>query len=121
MQGSLHLTIQATVGLLQALVSALLMNICIVGINQIYDIDIDKVNKPYLPLAANDLTITAATWIVSITGAASLALGIASASMPLVGTLAGSLLLGIAYSTDLPFLRWKRFPLLAAGCILAVR
>ena len=97
------------------------MNICIVGLNQLYDVEIDKVNKPYLPLAAGDLSIVAATWIVSMTGAASLALGVASASMPLVGTLVGSLLLGIAYSTDLPFLRWKRFPLLAMACILSVR
>ncbi len=38
-----------------------------------------------------------------------------------MGTLTTSLLLGIAYSTDLPLLRWKRFPFLAAACILAVR
>mmetsp|Transcript_9750 Transcript_9750/g.18367 ORF Transcript_9750/g.18367 Transcript_9750/m.18367 type:complete len:189 (-) Transcript_9750:58-624(-) len=36
-------------------------------------------------------------------------------------TLFTSLVLGIAYSADLPFLRWKRFPFLAAMCILAVR
>lgn len=45
----------------------------------------------------------------------------ASGSAPLLATLGGSLLLGIAYSTDVPFLRWKRFPVLAAACILAVR
>ena len=45
----------------------------------------------------------------------------ASGSPPLLATLAGSLLLGIAYSTDLPLLRWKRSPVLAAACILAVR
>lgn len=33
----------AVVGLVQALVSALLMNVAIVGINQLYDIEIDKV------------------------------------------------------------------------------
>ena len=111
----------ALAGLMQALVSALLMNICIVGINQIYDVEIDKVNKPYLPLAAGDLSISAAVWIVSVTGAASVALGIASGSMPLVGTLVLSLLLGMAYSMDIPLLRWKRYPLLAIGCILSVR
>lgn len=35
----------AVAGLAQALVSALLMNVAIVGINQIFDIDIDKVNS----------------------------------------------------------------------------
>jgi homogentisate phytyltransferase/homogentisate geranylgeranyltransferase len=38
-----------------------------------------------------------------------------------MATLAGSLALGIVYSTELPFLRWKRHPVLAAACILAVR
>ena len=121
MQGSLRLAAAAMLGFLQALVTALLMNICIVGINQLYDVEIDKVNKPYLPLAAGDISMQTGVWIVWLTGAVSLAIGIASGSMPLVGTLVVSLLLGLAYSTDLPFLRWKRFPVLAAGCILAVR
>jgi len=33
----------AVIGLVQALSSALLMNVAIVGINQLYDIEIDKV------------------------------------------------------------------------------
>ena len=55
------------------------------------------------------------------TGALALALGILSGSGPLLATLVGSLVLGIVYSTDLPFLRWKQYPILAAGCILSVR
>ena len=58
---------------------------------------------------------------VAATGALALALGVLSGSGPLLATLIGSLVLGIAYSTDVPFLRWKQYPLLAAGCILAVR
>lgn len=50
-------TAAAVNGLLQALVPALLMNVAIVGINQLYDVDIDKVNKPYLPLASGELTM----------------------------------------------------------------
>jgi hypothetical protein len=50
-------TSAAVVGLLQALVPALLMNVAIVGINQLYDVDIDKVNKPYLPLASGELSM----------------------------------------------------------------
>lgn len=30
-------------------------------------------------------------------------------------------LAGILYSVELPFMRWKRSPVLAAGCILVVR
>ena len=29
-------------------------NLFIVGINQIYDIDIDQINKPFLPIAAGE-------------------------------------------------------------------
>eukprot|EP00887_Chlorella_sp_A99_P008147 scaffold12.g8147.t1 len=104
-----------------ALSSALLMNVCIVGINQLYDIEIDRVNKPYLPLAAGDFSPAVGAGIVAATGAASLAIAAAAASPPLLATVGGSLLLGIAYSTDLPLLRWKRSPVLAAACILAVR
>jgi homogentisate solanesyltransferase len=31
-------------------------NVFIVGINQIYDVGIDRINKPYLPLAAKQMT-----------------------------------------------------------------
>jgi homogentisate phytyltransferase/homogentisate geranylgeranyltransferase len=58
---------------------------------------------------------------VAAATAASLAIGLASGSAPLVWTLAASLILGVLYSADLPLMRWKRSPLLAAGCILAVR
>ena len=97
------------------------MNICIVGINQIYDIEIDRINKPYLPLASGEFSTATATAVVLLTGALSLSIGIASASPPLLATLLGSLVLGIAYSTDVPLLRWKRHPVAAAMCILAVR
>ena len=58
---------------------------------------------------------------MAVSGAMALVLGVLSQSPPLIATLAGSLALGIVYSTDLPFLRWKRHPVLAAACILAVR
>ena len=183
----------AAVALAQALVSALLMNVCIVGLNQLYDVEIDKVNKPYLPLASGEMTMRQARpaaypddrqacvlerrgthacrhlestlgarggfyllcqlqgcafvlalcrlhpmfnnltayvnrndvlqgqWVVAVSGAMALALGVVSQSTPLIATLAGSLALGIVYSIELPFLRWKRHPVLAAACILAVR
>ena len=104
-----------------ALVAALLMNVSIVGVNQIYDIQIDALNKPELPLPAGDLSVKGAVAICVGSAAASLALGATTGSLPLLATLAGSLLLGLLYSVDLPGLRWKRHPALAAGCILAVR
>ena len=80
-----------------------------------------QVNKPYLPLASGEFSMRTAAAVVVATGAAALALGAAAASAPLMATLAGSLALGVAYSTDLPGLRWKQHPLAAAACILAVR
>lgn len=32
------------------------MNVSIVGLNQLYDVEIDKINKPYLPLASGEMT-----------------------------------------------------------------
>jgi len=83
--------------------------------------DARQVNKPYLPLASGEFSMRTAAGVVAATGAAALALGAAARSPPLMATLAGSLALGVAYSTDLPGLRWKQHPLAAAACILAVR
>ena len=43
-------------GLVHALVPSLLMNLYITGLNQVTDVDIDKVNKPYLPIASGELS-----------------------------------------------------------------
>lgn len=107
--------------LLLALTAALLANISIVGINQCFDVDIDRVNKPYLPMASGEFSMSTGWWIVIVTGVLSLAIAVATGSIPLIVTVAGSHVLGICYSVDLPLFRWKRFPVLAAGCILAVR
>jgi 4-hydroxybenzoate polyprenyltransferase len=48
---SLHLVPRAMMGMLALLFG----NAFIVGINQIYDVDIDKINKPFLPMAAGEV------------------------------------------------------------------
>ncbi|KAJ9557766.1 hypothetical protein OSB04_012380 [Centaurea solstitialis] len=78
-------------GVLEAIVAAFFMNIYIVGLNQLSDIEIDKVNKPYLPLASGEYSVKTGVIIVS------------------------------SFAVMLPMLRWKRFALVAAMCILAVR
>ncbi|CAI0558037.1 unnamed protein product [Linum tenue] len=78
-------------GMLEAVAAALMMNIYIVGLNQLTDIDIDKVNKPYLPLASGEYSVGTGVLIVT------------------------------SFSIMLPLLRWKRFAFVAALCILAVR
>ena len=42
---------------------------------QLYDIEIDRINKPYLPLAAGDFSVPTGWALVVATGAASLAIG----------------------------------------------
>lgn len=109
------------VGLLQAVIPALLMNVYIVGLNQVYDIEIDKVNKPYLPLASGEFSLNTGIAVVTISAALSLAMGVIIGSGSLLWALTVSFILGTAYSADVPLLRWKRSAVAAASCILAVR
>jgi homogentisate phytyltransferase/homogentisate geranylgeranyltransferase len=63
-QSQADLSVTFLIGLLQALIPALCMNVYIVGLNQIYDIEIDKVNKPYLPLASGEYSLATGISIV---------------------------------------------------------
>ncbi|XP_024029411.1 homogentisate solanesyltransferase, chloroplastic-like isoform X3 [Morus notabilis] len=47
------------------LISVVLAYVYLNGINQIFDIDIDRMNKPYLPLPAGDLSLKQA-WFMTI-------------------------------------------------------
>ncbi|KAE9585320.1 putative homogentisate solanesyltransferase [Lupinus albus] len=108
--------------LLKAL-SGLFALICgngyIVGINQIYDISIDKVNKPYLPIAAGDLSVQSAWLLVAFFAAAGL-LVVGLNFGPFIFSLYTlGLFLGTIYSVP-PF-RMKRFPVAAFLIIATVR
>ncbi|PSP19058.1 MAG: homogentisate phytyltransferase [Cyanobacteria bacterium QS_8_64_29] len=93
-------------------------NLYIVGLNQIQDLAIDRVNKPHLPVAAGEISRQQAQAIVAV--AAGLALALAGWLGPwLLATVGGSLAIGTAYS--LPPVRLKRFPFWAAVSILSVR
>lgn len=105
-----------------AMVPALLMNLYITGLNQVTDVEIDKINKPDLPIAAGILSRRDAIATCLVALVLSLWMGVAH---PILGTqglnvaLWGSGILGTLYSLE-P-VRLKRFPLLAAFCIVAVR
>ena len=101
-----------------ALVPSLLMNLYITGLNQLTDVEIDKINKPYLPVASGDLSRSHGVIIVVLSLLGSLLLSL-KAVWPLQFVLWGSCFLGTIYS--LPPFRLKRFPALAAFCILVVR
>lgn len=93
-------------------------NIYIVGLNQLYDLEIDRVNKPELPLASGEFTVEQGKLIVMVAGCLSMVIAGLS-GIWLFATVAISLLIGTAYSV--PPIRLKRFPLWAAFCILTVR
>jgi homogentisate phytyltransferase/homogentisate geranylgeranyltransferase len=104
--------------LLGAWLACLCGNIYIVGLNQLYDVEIDKVNKPHLPLANGEFSVKQGKYMVGLTGVLAILLAV-SLGIGLLTTVTVSLLIGTAYS--LPPIRLKRFPLLAAICILTVR
>jgi homogentisate phytyltransferase/homogentisate geranylgeranyltransferase len=103
---------------LVALGACWLGNLYIVGLNQLEDIAIDRINKPHLPLASGEFSLGQGRWIVGLAGLGALLLG-ALGGPWLLATVALSLAIGTAYS--LPPFRLKRFPFWASFCILAVR
>jgi homogentisate phytyltransferase / homogentisate geranylgeranyltransferase len=100
------------------LLAGFCVNVYIVGVNQLEDIEIDRVNKPFLPLAAGDMTVAAARRIVAACAVVPVALALSQGAVETVAVLAG-LAVGTAYSV--PPLRLKRFPLLASLSISLVR
>jgi homogentisate phytyltransferase/homogentisate geranylgeranyltransferase len=103
---------------LGAWIACLCGNVYIVGLNQLEDIAIDKINKPHLPIASGEFSQRTGQAIVALTGV--LALLLAWLLGPyLLGMVAISLAIGTVYS--LPPIRLKRFPFWAALCIFSVR
>nr|ASV72498.1 homogentisate solanesyl transferase variant [Zea mays] len=91
----------------------------IVGINQIYDVAIDKVNKPYLPIAAGDLSIQSAWLLVILFAAAGFSIVISNFGPFITSLYCLGLFLGTIYSVP-PF-RLKRYPVAAFLIIATVR
>jgi len=94
------------------------VNIAIVGVNQITDVEIDRINKPHLPLAAGELSREAAWRIVLVAAAVPVVLALTQGVLE-TAAVAAALAVGAAYS--LPPVRLKRFPLVASLCISGVR
>lgn len=101
-----------------SLLSAWGCNIYITGLNQWSDVDVDKVNKPWLPIASGELSRKSAMLIVLISGGISL-ISAAYLSLPFLGLIVSIMLIGTAYS--LPPLKLKRSHLAAASAIALVR
>ncbi|MBD2306613.1 homogentisate phytyltransferase [Chroococcidiopsis sp. FACHB-1243] len=103
---------------LLAWIACLCGNIYIVGLNQLEDVEIDKINKPHLPIASGEFSRRTGQILIAITGILALVLA-GTAGWYLFGMVAISLAIGTAYS--LPPIRLKRFPFWAALCIFSVR
>lgn len=101
-----------------ALVVGLATNVFIVGVNQLTDVDIDRINKPWLPLAAGTMSWTTGRALVVGSGVVAVVGGAIAGRWMLAAAVIG-LLVGTAYSV--PPLRLKRSHLLAAASITSVR
>jgi homogentisate phytyltransferase/homogentisate geranylgeranyltransferase len=104
--------------LVVTLVSALACNLCITGLNQVIDVELDKINKPELPIASGELDANSAKKIVIASGIIAL---VAAALLHwlLLLLIAVILFLGIAYS--MPPIQFKKHHLPAALSITIVR
>jgi len=104
--------------LIVTLICSLACNLYITGLNQVSDIEIDHINKPWLPIAAGKLTPLQGKWIVSMAGLIALVTA-AMSNYVLFILIAVIMAIGTAYS--LPPFRLKQHHILAAICILLVR
>jgi homogentisate phytyltransferase / homogentisate geranylgeranyltransferase len=104
--------------LLMTLLAGAAVNLYIVGLNQCEDVEIDRINKPWLPIPDGRLGLRAAWWIVVACGVLALAMALSQGWVE-TGAVATALAIGTAYSS--PPLRLKRYPALAAASISLVR
>jgi homogentisate phytyltransferase / homogentisate geranylgeranyltransferase len=104
--------------LITTLIVAICCNVFIVGLNQILDVQLDKINKPNLPLAANNISMFTAKLIIGISAFFSLLLA-AFTSVELLLLIAIIMCIGILYSV--PPIQLKKHHLPAAICITLVR
>lgn len=101
------------------MIALLLGNAFIVGINQIYDEEIDKMNKPFLPVASGEMSRRFAWIAVLLSGVAGPVI-VKKFFPPLLFRLYSfGLFLGLIYSV--PPIRTKQNPLLAGLTIATVR
>ncbi|CAO2831852.1 unnamed protein product [Amaranthus hypochondriacus] len=105
----------------EGIIVIILCVIYAVGINQICDMEIDKINKPYLPLASGELSITDGILITTTSAVMSLLLAWRSGSPYLLWIAVVYIVAGFGYSVDLPMLRWKKYSFVATLSFVGAR
>jgi homogentisate phytyltransferase/homogentisate geranylgeranyltransferase len=94
------------------------VNVAIVGVNQITDVEIDRINKPRLPIAAGELSTATAWRIVAVAAIVPVAMALTQGWVETAAVVV-ALAIGAAYS--LPPVRLKRHAVAASLCIAGVR
>lgn len=100
------------------IISCIACNLYITGLNQIYDIEIDKVNKPNLPLVTQELSMVDAKKIVIFALMISLVFSYFQ-NLFFGGLITGIAVIGSLYT--IPPVRLKRYHFWAATAIALVR
>jgi homogentisate phytyltransferase/homogentisate geranylgeranyltransferase len=109
---------RAAFHLFWTLVAGLAVNVFITGINQLEDVEIDRINKPRLPLAAGDLSLRSGRAIVAVSAVLPLVLAVTQGWIEVAAVSAA---MGIGWAYSCPPLRLKRYPAAAAASISIVR
>jgi homogentisate phytyltransferase/homogentisate geranylgeranyltransferase len=104
--------------LIETLIASLGCNLFITGLNQIIDRDLDKINKPDLPIPAGLLTVSQAKKIVGISLVIAIIFGVIASKVLLILITIISFL-GVIYSV--PPIQLKRHHITAAWAITTVR
>ncbi|KAH1140704.1 hypothetical protein AAZX31_10G280100 [Glycine max] len=107
------------IGVLQGVLPQLFIEIYLCGVNQLYDLEIDKINKPHLPMASGQFSFKTGVIISAAFLALSFGFTWITGSWPLICNLVVIASSWTAYSIDVPLLRWKRYPFVAAMCMIS--
>ena len=103
---------------LMVLIGALACNVYITGLNQLYDVAIDRISKPFLPLVDGRLSMRAGRWIIT-TSLTIMCIAGFFADIRLLVLLLLIATIGMLYSV--PPIRLKKHHLPASLCIVVVR
>ncbi|XP_052731177.1 glycinol 4-dimethylallyltransferase-like isoform X1 [Vigna angularis] len=105
------------IGILQILLPFTLFDLYVNGVNQLYDLEIDKINKPFLPLPSGAFSFKTGVIVTASSAILGFFTSYLIGSWPLFWGLLFFFLVWSGYSIKGPLLRWKKNPVLAAICI----
>ena len=105
-------------GFVVCFLAIIAMHIYGMGVNQLADMEVDRINKPFLPLISGSISITEGKWITFATGVIALIIG-SIYSLHLLGTL--TLLMFMLTTYSLPPTHFKNHWLSAALVIALSR